>query len=113
MPWRTSPRAACALQRGRPAPPRLRRRPREVEQAAEGSLHLERRLGDELQTNLVVGSGSRVFEQEINEPEHAEERVCHVVGDVCGEVAERGRADEGQELAFDGRPLVVREGQYR
>ena len=112
MPWRTSPSAACAAAVRSARAASLRRRAREVEQAAEGSLHLERRLGDEPQAILVVGSGSRVFEQEIHEPEHAEERIGHVVGDVCGQVAERGRACERHELAFDGRPLVVREGQY-
>ena len=110
MPCRTSPSAALHG-RGQIGSCRLAaRRAREVEQAREGSLHLERRPGDEPQAILVVGSGSRVFEQKIHEPEHAEERVGHVVGDICGQVAERGRACEGQELAFDGRPAVVGEG---
>ena len=105
MPWRTSASAACTASARSARAASLATGTGEVEQAGEGSLHLECRLGDELQANLVVGSGRHVFEQEIDEPEHAEEGIRDVVGDVCGQVAERGRACEGQELTFDGRPL--------
>jgi len=65
-----------------------------VEQALQGTLHLERRPLHELQARLLLRARRRVLEQELHQPEHAEERVGDVVSDVGGELTERRGSGE-------------------
>jgi len=87
------------------------RRTGEVEQGAQGTFHLERRLAEEPQTILFLRSRRCILEQEVHEPENAEQGIGHVVCDVRGQVAERGRPCQRDELALDGGAVVVRERQ--
>jgi len=84
----------------------------ELEEDVQGSLHLQRRLPQEPQAVLVLRACGRVLDQQVDEAEHAEERVGDVVRDVGSEVAERSGASERSELAFEQHTLIVRKRQY-
>ena len=96
---------------------RLRRlvvkRSREVQEDAQGSLHVERRLTQEPQTCLVLRAHGRVLEEEVGEAEDAKEGIGDVVRDVGSQFAERGRACERGKLVLDCGSLIVRKRQYR
>ncbi len=84
----------------------------ELEKDAQGSLHLQRRLPQESQAVLVVRVCGRVLDQQVDEAEHAEERVGDVVCDVGSQVAERSSARERSELALERDSLIIRKGLY-
>ena len=86
--------------------------PGEVEQDAQGTLHLQRRLPHEPQAGLVVRARRCVFEEEVDEAEDPVERVRDVVRDAGRELAERGGAGRRNELALDLGTPIVRKRQY-
>ena len=85
----------------------------EVEEVAQGNSQLERRPVEESQPVRVGRTGCGILEQDLDEPEDAEQGIRHVVRDVGRQVAERGRAGEGHEVAFRRRPLAARQSVYR
>ena len=89
-------------------PRAVAREAREVEQHLQGVLHLERRLLHHLQPGCILRRRARVFEQEVDEADRAEEWVGHVVRNVGCELAERGRSGERDEQPFDRCPVFVR-----